>query len=58
MNEYPVKPIPGTSNPVDDWTKPLGWVLHFRHCCCLMGHYGISFRLIPRSLLDYGWGGY
>ena len=31
--------IPGIINPVDDLTKPLGWVLHSRHCRRLMGHY-------------------
>jgi hypothetical protein len=24
----------------DDLTKPLGWVLHSRHCRRIMGHYG------------------
>ena len=32
--------IPGIINPSDDLTKPLGWVLHARHCRRLMGHYG------------------
>jgi hypothetical protein len=31
--------IPGIINPSDDLTKPLGWVLHTRHCRRLMGHY-------------------
>jgi hypothetical protein len=31
--------IPGILNPADDLTKPLGWVLHSRHCRRLMGHY-------------------
>jgi hypothetical protein len=31
--------IPGIINPSDDLTKPLGWVLHARHCRRLMGHY-------------------
>ena len=31
--------IPGTLNPSDDLTKPLGWVLHSYHACCLMGHF-------------------
>ena len=35
--------IPGTSNPVDDLMKPLGWVLHHGHARRLMGHYGIRF---------------
>ena len=34
--------IPGTSNPADDYTKLLGWVLHHRHCRRLMGHHGIQ----------------
>ena len=32
--------ISGILNPSDDLTKPLGWVLHTRHCRRLMGHYG------------------
>jgi hypothetical protein len=32
--------IAGIINPSDDLTKPLGWVLHSRHCCRIMGHYG------------------
>lgn len=31
--------IPGILNPADDLTKPLGWILHSRHCRRLMGHY-------------------
>jgi hypothetical protein len=31
--------IPGILNPLDDLTKPLGWVLHECHACCIMGHY-------------------
>jgi len=31
--------IAGTLNPSDDLTKPLGWVLHTRHCRRMMGHY-------------------
>ena len=31
--------IPGVINPSDDLTKPLGWVLHARHCRRMMGHY-------------------
>jgi len=31
--------IPGIINPSDDLTKPLGWVLHSRHACRLMGHF-------------------
>ena len=26
-NEIILQAIPGTANPADDWTKPLGWVL-------------------------------
>jgi hypothetical protein len=32
--------IPGILNPSDDLTKPLGWVLHSRHCRRIMRHYG------------------
>jgi hypothetical protein len=31
--------IPGIINPSDDLSKPLGWVLHTRHCRRFMGHY-------------------
>ena len=31
--------IPGIINPSDDLTKPLGWVLHSRHCRRIMGHH-------------------
>ena len=31
--------IPGVLNPSDDLTKPLGWVLHSRHCRRIMGHF-------------------
>ena len=31
--------IPGTINPSDDLTKPLGWVLHERHARRTMGHF-------------------
>jgi hypothetical protein len=31
--------IPGILNPLDDLTKPLGWVLHEHHACRIMGHY-------------------
>ena len=31
--------IAGILNPADDLTKPLGWILHARHCRRLMGHY-------------------
>ena len=33
------KHIPGILNPSDDLTKPLGYVLHSRHCRQMMGHY-------------------
>ena len=33
--------IPGTHNPADDFTEPLGWVLHARHARPFMGHCGI-----------------
>ena len=35
-----MKHIPGILNPSDDMTKPLGWVLHARHCRRIMVHYG------------------
>ena len=31
--------IRGILNPSDDLTKPLGYVLHSRHCRRIMGHY-------------------
>ena len=31
--------IPGILNPTDDLTKPLGWILHSRHCRRTMGHF-------------------
>ena len=31
--------IPGILNPSDRFTKPLGYVLHARHCRQIMGHY-------------------
>ena len=31
--------IPGVINPADDFTKPLGWVLHARHARRIVGHY-------------------
>ncbi|MCE2995760.1 MAG: hypothetical protein LW863_09190 [Flammeovirgaceae bacterium] len=31
--------IAGILNPSDDLSKPLGWILHARHCRRLMGHY-------------------
>ena len=39
-NEIVLRYIPGIINPSDDLTKPLGWILHSRHCRRLMGHYG------------------
>ena len=38
--------IPGIINPSDDLTKPLGWVLHLRHCHRMMGH-------LHMAILDY-----
>ena len=35
-----MKHIPGILNLPDYMTKPLGWVLHARHCRPIMGHYG------------------
>ena len=34
--------IDGIISLSNDLTKPLGWVLHFRHAGYLMGHYNIS----------------
>ena len=31
--------IPGVLNLSDDLTKPLGYILHARHCQQIMGHY-------------------
>ena len=31
--------IPGVLNPSNDLTKPLGYILHARHCRQIMGHY-------------------
>ena len=31
--------IPGVLNPSDNMTKPLGYVLHVRHCHQSIGHY-------------------
>ncbi|KAG7366873.1 adenylate/guanylate cyclase [Nitzschia inconspicua] len=33
--------IPGSINPSDDLTKPLGWVLHQHHARRLMGHHDL-----------------
>ncbi|KAG7373304.1 reverse transcriptase RNA-dependent DNA polymerase [Nitzschia inconspicua] len=38
--------IPGSINPSDDLTKPLGWVLHQRHARRLMGHHDL---VLPSS---------
>ena len=34
-----MKHIPGIISPPDGLTKPLGWILHARHACRMMGHY-------------------
>ena len=34
-----MKHIPGIINPSDDFTKPVGYILHARHCRHIMGHY-------------------
>ena len=39
--------IPGTINPSNDLTKPLGWVLHSRHCRRLMGHFTPLYSSCP-----------
>jgi Reverse transcriptase (RNA-dependent DNA polymerase) len=45
--------IAGTICPPDALTKPLGWVLHTRHCHRMMGHYGppayARYSYIPNS---------
>ena len=38
-NEIVLKHIPGVFQPPDALTKPLGWVLHSRHCQRMMGHF-------------------
>jgi len=38
--EIEMQHIPGIINLVDDETKALSWVLHSRHLCQTMGHYG------------------
>ncbi len=35
--------IPGTLNPADAFTKPLGWVLHHRHSTRMMGLVGSPY---------------
>jgi hypothetical protein len=35
-----LKHLPGKINPADALTKPLGRILHERHCRRLLGHYG------------------
>jgi hypothetical protein len=37
-----LKHLPGKINPADALTKPLGRILHERHCRRLLGHYGVS----------------
>ena len=32
-------PIPGVLNISDTKMRPLGFVLHSQHCCCIMDHY-------------------
>ena len=34
-----LKHLPGIHMPSDTQTKPLGWVLHTRHCRRMMGHH-------------------
>jgi hypothetical protein len=45
--------IAGTICPPDALTKPLGWVLHTRHCHRMMGHYGppayARYSYVPNS---------
>jgi hypothetical protein len=36
--------LPGTINPADALTKPLGRILHERHCRRILGHYGYRGR--------------
>ena len=40
--EIEMRHIPGVINPADDKTKTLSWILHSRHSCWTMGHYGPS----------------
>ena len=42
-----VEHFPCVINPSNDLTKPLGWVLHSRHACHLMGH------CHPRAMVDH-----
>mgnify|MGYP000459940001 CR=1 FL=1 len=52
--------IPGVINPVDDLTKPLGWILHVRHARCIIGHfqplYANAFTIILLWTISYDWG--
>jgi len=36
-----MKHIPGVINPANDEMKALSWILHSRHSCHAMGHYGL-----------------
>ena len=37
-----LKKISGTLEVADAWTKPLGWILHHRHCRRAMGHFPLA----------------
>ena len=41
--------IPGVISPPDDLTKPLGWILHSRHCRRMMGHYDEGYTHVIRD---------
>ena len=45
--------IPGTLNPSDDATKPLGSILHCRHCWRIMGHYNTK-NMVEISATNLG----
>ena len=41
--------IPGILNLSDNLTKPLGWILHTRHCQLLMGHYAYKQPILQNK---------
>jgi hypothetical protein len=42
-----LKHLLGKINPADALTKLLACILHERHCCCLLGHYGYRHTRPP-----------
>jgi hypothetical protein len=42
--------VPGTINPLDALTKPLGWVIHHHHCYRVMGTMGSPYSDITSRL--------